>query len=62
MVVGDFNLISVSFTPIETHPPFLVDPDAVLAGAVPPELLESVPRRNPEVRQLLGGIEHHEFA
>jgi len=39
----------------------VVDPDAVLAGAVAPQLLQTVPRRHPEVNQARRGIQHAEF-
>jgi len=34
MIVNDLDLIRIAFVPLETHPVFVVDPDAVLTDPV----------------------------
>jgi hypothetical protein len=40
----------------------LVDPDAVLPGAVTPQGFEPVAGRDPQVLEGLGGIQHDELS
>jgi hypothetical protein len=50
MIVGDFDVISISILEAEAYPPLLVDPNAVLAAAIPAEGLEPI---GPHLHQIL---------
>src|SRR5690606_26202288 len=62
VLVGDLDLVGVAATPHEADAPLVVDADAVLALAVAVQGLKPVARRNAEVPELRGGVEHHELA
>jgi hypothetical protein len=62
MVVNDRNLVGIAILPPEADAPLLVHANTVLAGAIAPELLQSIPRRDAEVVELLGRIHRHKFA
>jgi hypothetical protein len=62
MVVNDRNLVGIAILPPEADAPLLVHADTVLAGAIAPELLQSIPRRDAEIVELLGRIHRHKFA
>lgn len=61
VVVDDLDVGRSGVGPGEADPPLLVDPDAVLPGAVPAECLKPVPGRHPEVVEDLGGVQHHQL-
>lgn len=61
MVVYDFDVVGIAGLPFEANPPLIVDADTVLAFANTPELFQSIPRRHPQVRDLVGGVEHQEL-
>jgi hypothetical protein len=50
-------MVSVSVAPHETDTPLIINPDAMLAGAITFESLQSVARGRCEVSQLRGNIE-----
>ncbi len=62
VVVDDLDVLGPGVGPDETDAPLLVDPDAVLSGAVRLEGFEAVAGRGPEVVQRFGGVEHDELA
>jgi hypothetical protein len=62
VVVDDLDLMRVAVPPLETDPPLVVDPNAVLAHPLPRELLEPIPGWYSKVLQGVGGIEHYEFS
>jgi hypothetical protein len=57
MVIHNLDIVSVSVAPHETHTPLIVNPDAMLAGAIAFEGLQSVARGRCQVSQLRGNIE-----
>jgi hypothetical protein len=61
VVVGDLDGVSVSALPPEADTPLVVDADAVLAGPVAGEHLESVAGWNAEVGERFGGVEDEEL-
>jgi hypothetical protein len=61
VVIHDLYIMGVAAPPSETDPPLVVDPDAVLPLPISPQPLESVPGRDPQVVQPLGGIKHPEL-
>ena len=42
MVIDDLHVFSAGFCPTKTHPPLIVDPDAVLAATITLEGFETV--------------------
>jgi len=62
MVINYLNIFIMSIHPTETNPKLIVDANAVLTGAVPFELLQTVAGRDAEVFELLRGINQREFA
>lgn len=61
MVVHYFHFECVAVLPLETNPPLLVDPDAVLPLATTPEGLKLIRGRNHEIAQLRGAIQVFQF-
>src|SRR5699024_1708955 len=55
VVVNDLHLLRSGVGPREADPPLVVDPDAVLSGAIALEGLEPVSRRDAEVFERLRG-------
>ncbi len=45
-------------SPTKSDSPVVVDPDAVLPASLATELLEPVPRRSPQVVQILGTVQY----
>jgi hypothetical protein len=62
MIVNDLDLIGIAILPSKADAPLLVHANTVLAGAIAPELLQSIARRHAEVVELLGRIHRHQFA
>ena len=56
MIVGDLNIVGVSFFPKETDPLLIIDPDTVLPFPVTGKLLQAIARRNSQVIQRHGRI------
>jgi hypothetical protein len=61
VIVNDLDLVRIAILPTEADSPLVIDADAVLARAITAELLEAIPRRHPEILQLLGGINHDQL-
>ena len=57
MVVGDFNIKSVSVVPRKADSELLVDPNAKLTFSVALQCLKSIARRNAKVVQPCGQID-----
>lgn len=53
----DLHLFGSRSRPVEADAPVVVDTDAVGAGSVAFELLQSVAGRNSEIADLIGGVE-----
>ena len=62
MVVGNLDVIGVAFLPAETNSPLIVDAYAVLMFPVPCQLLQAIPRWDPQIVEGFGGIKHHKFS
>jgi hypothetical protein len=54
--------MDISLLPAEANSPLVVDPNAVLAGSVPGETLQSVPGWHPQLVQLSSGVQEQKFA
>lgn len=61
MVIDQLNVFSAFIGPFETDSPLLVDSDAVRAGAVALQLLESIAWGDPQVAENLGGFEDQQL-
>lgn len=61
MVIDDLDVMGVSIGPLEANPPLLIHPDGELARAISGQLLESIARRDFEVRQPRGCLYHVEL-
>ena len=49
MVVDELDVVGIASGPPETETPLVVDANAVLPVSIVLELLEAIPRRNPEI-------------
>ena len=58
MVVDDLDLEGVAAAPDEADAPLAIDSDAVLSRPISLQLLESIGRRDPQVFDSLGSVEH----
>ncbi len=61
MIVRYLYLVSVSVSPSKAYTPLVVDPDAVLAGAISAKFLEPVPRRNSKIIKLFARVDLYEL-
>lgn len=61
MVVNDLHVVGVTIAPAKADAPLIVDSYAVLPCTVSPELLEPVPRWDPEISQSLRSIEQQQL-
>jgi hypothetical protein len=57
VVVRDFNFVCITILPAKAHTILVVDPNAVLAGAVPAQPLKSIARWDCQLRKLAHSIE-----
>jgi hypothetical protein len=62
MVVDDFNLKDMAIIPAETNSPLVIHSNAVLPFPVTLESFEPICRRNSEIIQTFGSIQHRELA
>jgi hypothetical protein len=62
VVVDDLNVLRTCCGPSEADPPLLVDPDAVVAGSITLQLLQSIARRDSQVVDGIRCIEDEEFS
>ena len=61
MVICDLNIERVTVAPFETDSPLVINSDAVLPHAVAAQLLESICRRDSQVIEVDGIVEHAQF-
>jgi len=62
MVVDNFNLKDMAIIPAETNPPLFIHSNAVLSFPITLETFEPVRRRNTEIIQTFGSIQHRKLA
>lgn len=62
MIVGDFYVQSVSLLPSKADSPLIVDSNAMLSAPIASKHLESVPRRDSEVIEVAGPMQHNELS
>jgi hypothetical protein len=58
VIIDDLDFEGVGTLPLEADPPLIVDPDAVLAGPVALQALQSVARWDAEIGETLGVVQH----
>src|SRR5262245_2619914 len=58
MVVDDLHLVGTGVRPDEAYAPLVIDPDGMLAGAVAFQRFEPIRRRNAQIVERDGLIEH----
>ena len=61
MIVGDFDLVALAIVPHEADAPLVVDPDAVLTRPLPLQGFQAIRRRNAQVVESLGRVEHSQL-
>jgi len=61
VVIRYLNIMRIPVTPSEANAPLIVNANAVLTGPISLELLESIPGRDPQVRQSLGSIQYQQL-
>jgi hypothetical protein len=62
VVIHDLDLVCAVLAPYETHPPVVVNSDAVLSPAVTFQRFELVARRNSQTGQLGGRVKLQKLA
>ena len=62
VVIDDFHVVGVAVSPTEADAPLIVNPDAVLAFALPLQGFEPIGRRNAQIIQHGGVAQHAQFA
>ena len=58
MIVHNLDLISGTFKPFEAYSPLIVDPYTVLPFSASTKLFQVVGRRNTQIVNVLGIVEH----
>ena len=62
VVVRDLDIVGITVDESEADAPLVIDSDCVLPGSVSAELVESIPRRAPEVMQLRRQVDVFELS
>lgn len=61
MVIHDLDFMGIAGTPTKADPPLIVDPDAVLAGAVPPQFFQPVAWGDTKITKGLRCVQYPKF-
>lgn len=61
MIVYDIHIIGIALFPTEADAPTIIDPDAVVSLPISFQSLQAVRRRDTQVLQRLGSIEHSQL-
>jgi hypothetical protein len=56
VVIHDLDIFGAAGSPPEAHPKLIIDPDAVLPGAITLQGFEPIARRDPQVLQPAGDL------
>jgi len=62
VIINYLNVCGAIGQPDKTDPKLIIDPNAVLGRAITHKRLQPVSRRNPQIRQCRGSVEHRELA
>jgi hypothetical protein len=61
MIIGYFDIVRIPLLPSKADSPLIVDPDAVLSQTIFSQLFKSVGRRDLEIIERYGRIDHQQF-
>ena len=61
MIVDILDVVGIAITPSKADAPLSVDSDAVLAGAVPSQLLQAIPEWRSQVLEGVGCVQHNKL-
>jgi hypothetical protein len=61
MIVDDLHLIGVSVAPLKTHPPLVIDADAMLPCPVARQLLQPIARRDSQISEFIGSVQDQQL-
>lgn len=62
MVIGNLNVERIAAMPLETDSPLVIDSYTVLPCAVTAEFFESIRRRDTQIVEIDGIVDHSQFA
>jgi hypothetical protein len=62
VVVDEFDIFRTSISPDKADPPLGIHPDAVLTPTISGQPLQPVPRRDPQILDILRRVNQLEFA
>ena len=62
MVIRDFHFVCVPIAPLEADSPLIVYADAVHTRSITRQLLQPVARKDPEVGEILRGIDDQKLS
>jgi len=62
MIINDFNVVASIGLPDKADPPLVVDANAVLAFPVSRDRFKSIAWGNPQILNILGGVQHAQLA
>jgi hypothetical protein len=62
MIIHDLNLEGITIVPAEADAPLIIDANAPLTSAIADEPFEAVGRRNPQVFNGRGPVQHPQLA
>jgi hypothetical protein len=62
VIINNFDFLSTTRLPPETDPELVVDPDAELPRAAAFQGFQAIARRNPQVLELRGSIQHRQLS
>ena len=62
VVVDDFDVFGIPISPIETHPPLVINADGILPLAISLQLLKPVGRRRSQIGHRARPMYHHQLA
>jgi hypothetical protein len=62
MIVHNFYVVSVPFSPSKTDAPLGIDTDTVLSFAVSFQWMKSVAARHAQIHQAFGCVQHQQFS
>ena len=62
MIVRDFDVVRVPLPPNKADAELIIDVDGVLPLAIALQCLEAIARRNPQIIQAIGSVNHQQFS
>jgi hypothetical protein len=62
MVISDFNLPGIAIAPYKADPVLVIDPNAILSGAITFERFQSIAWKDRKIRERTGCMNLHELS